>query len=1016
MSVYPPDRTAANIAYDTRDGYVLLFGGTSSYYSQPLNDTWAYSSGVWTEIFSRESPPAFNGAAMVDDPTDGYVLLLGPDILNDSWAFSGGQWTHLAPSTAPAYRFGECLAYDATAGFVMLFGGISGTHFFQDTWTLSAGNWTLDNTALSPWPRYSAGCTDDPTDSGVLLVGGTAVISGVTGPVNDTWVYNGTDWARSTGSPPSGFVGTPSALGIDPTSNLMLLISGCGDAGCAAGYWNIWTYAAGSWSLRGAPYPTLDGTAGFETGTFGGGVLLFGGLAPWEVLSVAEWFNGTWTTRAAPFAPTPTANPLNRLPEPLPMAYDASDGYVLAIPNYSTSYYTYAAGNWSVSTTSYSPAPRSEESLSWDSRDGCVVLFGGLSSSYTALGDTWEFYNAHWHQVNQSPSDTWPAPRANALLVDDPALDEVLLYGGDGFNDTWTYAAGNWTMLAGAGSPPARYQAAIAYDASDSEVVLFGGVGQYCAGVYSYCNETWTFSNGNWTNRTASLLVQPSGRTQAVMSAEVGRAGVLLFGGQYWPAYQYGGGGGESILNDTWEYDNGTWTDLTFGLSPTPPSRFAAGMAADPGDGYDVMFGGDRPGSVNAGTPAVDTWAWGLPGHESLVVNTLTANEGEAEVGVPVVISASVSGGTPPVTLFYPALPPGCASINSASLSCVPTASGSFPIAVTATDATGRVARGAGTLLVAPHLTGARLSINGSTVAVNGTVYLGASSSGGVAPLSYSYSGLPPGCAAPAGSGGPCRPTVAGVYIVMVRITDALAVWMNASATLTVTKATTTSPLMIQSFVALPSTLTLGQPVRLVVNLTGGVAPYSFVYSGLPSGCATTDEADWVCVPGVTGNFDVVAHVSDAAGAIAEALATLTVGTAAGLTVLGFVAAPATLPVGQTVTVVAETTGGIPPVTLAVSGLPSNCVQSPPGIWNCVPTEAGTYHLALTAQDASGTTVSATTSFVVTGNVSTPIHKNPVLGNVSTVSVADVLVAGAVGGIVGGLATALIVWSVRRRP
>lgn len=49
-------------------------------------------------------------------------------------------------------------------------------------------------------------------------------------------------------------------------------------------------------------------------------------------------------------------------------------------------------------------------------------------------------------------------------------------------------------------------------------------------------------------------------------------------------------------------------------------------------------------------------------------------------------ITAAVTGGIPPYTYTYAGLPPGCSSQNVPSLTCTPTASGTYPISLTVTD------------------------------------------------------------------------------------------------------------------------------------------------------------------------------------------------------------------------------------------------------------------------------------------------------------------------------------------
>jgi len=77
-----------------------------------------------------------------------------------------------------------------------------------------------------------------------------------------------------------------------------------------------------------------------------------------------------------------------------------------------------------------------------------------------------------------------------------------------------------------------------------------------------------------------------------------------------------------------------------------------------------------------------------------------------------------------------------------------------------------------------------------------------------------------------------------------------------------------------------PSTITVGGETNFTTTAAGGTLPYSYVYSGLPNGCATADLAVLFCSPTVTGTFTVTVNVTDNNGATVSAHATLVVNAA----------------------------------------------------------------------------------------------------------------------------------------
>ncbi|MGC2035592.1 MAG: carboxypeptidase regulatory-like domain-containing protein [Thermoplasmata archaeon] len=74
-------------------------------------------------------------------------------------------------------------------------------------------------------------------------------------------------------------------------------------------------------------------------------------------------------------------------------------------------------------------------------------------------------------------------------------------------------------------------------------------------------------------------------------------------------------------------------------------------------------------------------------------------------------------------------------------------------------------------------------------------------------------------------------------------------------------------PPVIEGFSANPSgEITLGNATELSVQVSGGAIPLSYQYSGLPSGCASTNGSTLYCRPTSAGAYNVTATVTDAYG------------------------------------------------------------------------------------------------------------------------------------------------------
>ncbi|MCI4317604.1 MAG: hypothetical protein L3J96_03620, partial [Thermoplasmata archaeon] len=127
--------------------------------------------------------------------------------------------------------------------------------------------------------------------------------------------------------------------------------------------------------------------------------------------------------------------------------------------------------------------------------------------------------------------------------------------------------------------------------------------------------------------------------------------------------------------------------------STTPEIDFAVPAGSH---GFTVPDSGSyvpSPASGNLGVTAGGTsdqliqFAGGSPPGALRV--TLTADPSSFGLGATTVLKSTVSGGTAPYTFVYTILPAGCASANSSTLSCTPTASGTVNVTVTVTDPAG---------------------------------------------------------------------------------------------------------------------------------------------------------------------------------------------------------------------------------------------------------------------------------------------------------------------------------------
>jgi hypothetical protein len=186
-----------------------------------------------------------------------------------------------------------------------------------------------------------------------------------------------------------------------------------------------------------------------------------------------------------------------------------------------------------------------------------------------------------------------------------PSGHDVILFGGFGypagslvqtyFQDTWAFSGRTWTPLiqnstcTNTTCPSPRAGAMIAYYPTDNALVLFGGYNYSISGYNAY-NDTWLFENDSWTNITKTAGTPPSPRFWGVMTYDPSDNYDLLFGGSTADGHS---------LGDTWTFSHGVWANITSqeggvngyktDLAPEPRAR--ASIASSP-SGYVMLFGG----------------------------------------------------------------------------------------------------------------------------------------------------------------------------------------------------------------------------------------------------------------------------------------------------------------------------------------------------------------------------------------------------------------------------------------
>jgi hypothetical protein len=564
-----------------------------------------------------------------------------------SGALPNGEWVNQTGSSGPPPRYGSSMAYDAALHEVILFGGCGLAICPEnDTWAFAGGTWTQLQPNASPPARWAAMMAYDPLLSAVVLFGGC---SNSTCLLNDTWEFSNGNWTPLPPGPaPPGR--SAGSLVYDANGSRLLLFGGCfrnPDYNCADN--SLWQLnATGVWSPL-SPSGTLPVPRGYQaaaTDPSVGGILIEGGSAFGLLYQTNYYWNDTWG---------------------------------------------FSGNTWTNFTEALPPAPCCSSSAAWDNATQSVILFGGVGPGTGAppVGSTWSFANGSWTNVTPSVS---PSARWLASAAYDVADDEFLLYGGEnqtssGLGDTWVYrlaafpaigaspASGGvdagevatFTVPASAMEPNASYRWSGLPDCSAFNTAVLrcptAASGQFPVEV--------NVSDPNGTSGATvpllyTVLPAPSLGGLSTFPATVDAGQVVTF-----VASAAGGTGQYSY----------TWSLLPSGCASADSPQLQCTPNASGSFRPQLEVRDTNGGTSTALLPPVLvngalTLSIAVSSTPALVLRAFT-------------ITATVHGGTSPVSLAWSAPPSGCTVVGAGSVSCNESAPTTVRLAVEARDSVG---------------------------------------------------------------------------------------------------------------------------------------------------------------------------------------------------------------------------------------------------------------------------------------------------------------------------------------
>ena len=322
--------------------------------------------------------------------------------------------------------------------------------------------WTQRSPSIAPLPRNSAGFAYDAATGIDLLTGGRTGCGPSAGQYVDTWSWNGTAWTQLHPSLDGPGNMAWFTMAYDDATREEIAVGAYSGCGVATG---MWTWNGSQWTQEPQSVAEPDAMASYNLAYDAASqrMILFGN------------------------------------------SFGSSNGQP-AIPGHEgPETWSWDGSHWTFLHPASSPPAVQNSAMAYDPASHQIVLVGGYThdfnndTSAAPTGGTWLWNGTTWTQAVPSLS---PSPRYGASLAYDPDLGAVVLFGGatgggfqtpaaplSVFDDMWSWDGSAWTQLHPASLPTGRFYSQLTYDATNHELVLFGGSLNQNADA----NDTWVF-------------------------------------------------------------------------------------------------------------------------------------------------------------------------------------------------------------------------------------------------------------------------------------------------------------------------------------------------------------------------------------------------------------------------------------------------------------------------------------------------------------------------------------------
>lgn len=448
----PPAEFGMAMAYHEKLGGVVMFGGRAKAGKELLDQTWLRKEGNWQRILADgAAPPARDYAAVAYDSKRGVIVLYGGrdlrgNPLSDIWELDAKGWTRCTPKNfAAEARAAASLVYDSHRGVCVLVGGL-GLHksgvaeVRSEVLEWDGKDWAKATNLKTAPALFGAAATYDEQRRSIVVHGGQSA------PGTDsklTWVLQNNRWDKLEMSEVQATA--MHGMVYDADARTVVLLREFAESLVAQVPAGTWYFAAWDEARRfDHPPARREFAAAYDRGTRE--IVLFGG-AHREADGKLKLYRETLVltdendadrakdlatfTAAALTAPGWTVIDNGELAssevEDASVARDPKRGVTVMFGGQSGRIETSATrefrdGKWHLMKPANSPSARSGAAMWFDDKSGKVMLYGGQTAQKT-FKDLWEWDGQDWRCIHKTMrggpgvSDAAYDPKRGVLVV-----------------------------------------------------------------------------------------------------------------------------------------------------------------------------------------------------------------------------------------------------------------------------------------------------------------------------------------------------------------------------------------------------------------------------------------------------------------------------------------------------------------------------------------------------------------------------------------------------------------------